>query len=246
MNDLALLSFIIFTPTIGALILGFSNDKSEGWMRGWMDNIWKTTIHYQTGNVRITTEEFFKQERFLPVDEYISGSDNLIAKIRSIPGVTNVEERLRFGILLGKGDLSEPAIGMGVDIRQSSLNIGRKIVEGSLADRGIYIGTGLARKLGVKIGNELLLATKTSEGGLNGIKLKVAGIFHYGITFLDKQYFFIDLADSKKLLKLNNAATEIYVFTAKPGAGASPITPCATAPLPKPITPTTFASVAET
>ncbi|MGE5193424.1 MAG: complex I subunit 4 family protein [Deltaproteobacteria bacterium] len=34
MNDLALLTFIIFTPSIGALILGFSNDKSEGWMRG--------------------------------------------------------------------------------------------------------------------------------------------------------------------------------------------------------------------
>src|SRR6516162_6765035 len=34
MNDLALLSFIIFTPTIGALLLGFMNDKSESAMRG--------------------------------------------------------------------------------------------------------------------------------------------------------------------------------------------------------------------
>jgi NADH-quinone oxidoreductase subunit M len=34
MNDLALLSFIIFTPSIGALILGFMNDKSESAMRG--------------------------------------------------------------------------------------------------------------------------------------------------------------------------------------------------------------------
>lgn len=34
MNDLALLTLIIFTPTAGALLLGLSNQKSEAWMRG--------------------------------------------------------------------------------------------------------------------------------------------------------------------------------------------------------------------
>src|SRR6516225_9557689 len=33
MTDSALLTLIIFTPTIGALILGFLSDRSEGWMR---------------------------------------------------------------------------------------------------------------------------------------------------------------------------------------------------------------------
>lgn len=188
---------------------------SEGWMRGWMDNIWKTTIHYQTGNIRITTEEFFKLERFLPVDEYIQDSDRLIEKIKDIPGVENVEERVRFGILLGNGNISEPAVGMGVNLQKSTLNIGKKITEGSLDGSGIYIGSGLAKKMCVRIGGELLLVTKTSEGGLNGIKLPVKGIFHYGINFLDKQYFFIDLASCKKLLRLHDATTEIYVFTKK-------------------------------
>jgi hypothetical protein len=29
MNSLALLSLIIFTPTAGAIVLGFSNDKTQ-------------------------------------------------------------------------------------------------------------------------------------------------------------------------------------------------------------------------
>src|SRR5208283_5169795 len=80
---------------------------------------------------------------------------------------------------------------------------------------GIYIGDILARNLDIKIGEKLLLATKTSEGGLNGIKLPVEGIFHFGVTEMDRDFFFVDISDAKKLLKTGDEVSEIYVFTKK-------------------------------
>ncbi len=186
---------------------------SEGWTRGTMDMFLRGFIRYQYGNVRVVNKNYLKRERFFPVDEVIDGSDALIPKIRSIAGVRKVEERIRFGMLLGNGDLSEAAIGMGLDLTNSDLDLAKRMKEGKLYSQGIYVGDGLAKKLKIHIGQPLLVATKTSEGGLNGIKLPVKGIFKFGVKLMDDRFFFLDLKDAKRLLKLKDTTTEIYVFT---------------------------------
>ncbi len=189
--------------------------STDGWVRGVMDNIWNGYVKYQTGNVRIVTGGFYKRERFLPVDELINGPASIEEKIMKISGVASVEQRLRFGILLAKGDQTVPATGEGIELKDSMLDLKRFIKKGNFLTHGIYIGDILAGNLGVKIGEKLLLATKTSEGGLNGIKLPIAGIFHFGVTVMDRDFFFIGLDDAKKLLKTGDAVSEIYVFTKK-------------------------------
>jgi putative ABC transport system permease protein len=87
----------------------------------------------------------------------------------------------------------------------------KKLISGKVTESGIYIGYRLAEKLKVKQGEELLLAAKTSEGGLNGIKLKIEGVFSFGMNY-DKKFFYINLKDARKLLKIYNGTTEIYIF----------------------------------
>jgi len=101
---------------------------------------------------------------------------------------------------------------MGVDLKKSSFNIEEKLEKGKLDDNGIAIGIRLAKQLGVKLGDKLLLATKTSEGGLNGIKLPVTAVFKLGVSTFDKKVFFISLKQSKRLLKMSDGTTEILVF----------------------------------
>ena len=183
----------------------------QSWVNGLVGIFVDSSIKFQSGHVRITTDEFKKREKFMPVDEIIPDSDNLIKKISKIEGVSYVRERIRFGILLGREETTVQAVGMGIDLKNNEFKFGEKLKSGKVTDSGIYIGDGLAKKLGVKIGEELLLATKTSEGGLNGIKLKVDGIFKLGMMY-DKKFFFISLADAKKLLKIYDGTTEILVF----------------------------------
>ncbi len=191
-----------------ALIVGLA----QGWISGLMDFYVDMFIKNQTGLVRIASDEFIKRERFMPVEENISNVDILVDEIKKIPGVTNVEPRVRFGILLSNGDNTIESLGVGLNLDENRYKLNEKMVEGSLGKTGIYIGQGLARRLGIKQGQELLIASKTAEGGLNGIKLRVEGIFKLGNSFFDRKFFFISLTDARRLLKMRNSATEILVY----------------------------------
>lgn len=193
----------------GALIVGLA----QGWINGMIDLYMQNYILYQTGNVRVATEEFVERERFVPVDALLADAQGLRQKVEALPGVAQVEERIRFGILLGHAELTEPAFGMGLDVANTRLGVKDKMVEGGVDQRGIYMGVDLARKLNVKLGDELLLATKTSEGGLNGIKLPVAGIYNMGVVIYNKKTFMLNLEDAKRLLKIYDGTTELFVYT---------------------------------
>ncbi len=184
-----------------------------GWINGMIDMMMANYEKYQTGDFRIATENFLKREKFVPVDEIIADSRELMSKIRLIPDVSSAEERIKFGIMLANGDNTVFAFGMGIDLKDSNLKLQEKIIEGTIEESGIYIGKNLAKKLGVKLGDNLLLATKTSEGGLNGIKLPVKGIFKYNVITFDDQFFFISLLDARRLLKIPAGTTELLIYT---------------------------------
>ncbi|MDH4261852.1 MAG: FtsX-like permease family protein [Spirochaetia bacterium] len=192
-----------------AMLVGFG----YGWVNGVISLYSEGFIKYQTGNVRVVTQGYESREKFMPVDEVITNADEIAAKIRKINGVSSVEERIRFGILMGKDDNTVSAVGMGLDVKNNSFEFADKMIEGGIQEHGIYLGVRLAESLRLKVGEEILIASKTSQGGLNGIKVKVAGIFKMKMASFDKHFFFLNLADAKKLLKIQNGSTEIYAFT---------------------------------
>lgn len=194
------------------LVAAFVVVMVHGFINGVIDMYFQNYIKYQTGNFRITTAEFIKKEKFVPVDRLVGESDKLIGQLRKLNGIDLVEERIKFGIILGKEDKSIYSFGMGINLENTKFELKKKIIKGKMTGNGIYIGKGLAEKLGLKIGDDLLIATQTSEGGLNGIKLRVNGIFQFNMNF-DTNMFFISTFDAKRLLKIKGETTEIIIYT---------------------------------
>lgn len=203
---------------LAVFFAAFVTSLSQAWTTGMMDMLFSNIVKFQTANIRIATDEFVKRERFFPLDELVYDNEQLIKDIKKIENVETVEERIRFGILLGRGDNTTEAIGMGINLLSNKLEIDKKLIEGGIAKSGMFIGSRLARKLKVKKDDKLLIATITSEGGLNGIKLPIKGIFEYKIGMFDSKFFYIGLADAKKLLKIYEGTTEIFVYTKSLGA----------------------------
>ena len=199
--------FTTLTIFFAAIVVGFAQSWTNGLINVYIENF----TRYQTGHIRICTAEFSKREKFMPVDELITGSEKLIEKLRGLEQVRAVRERIRFGILVGKDETTTEAMGMGIDLNDNEFDLSNKIKTGTFTGSGMYIGYRLAEKLGIVPGDELLLATRTSEGGLNGIKLPVEGVFSLGMQF-DKKSFFIGLADAKRLLKMHDASTELFIY----------------------------------
>lgn len=200
--------FTILTIFLAAIVVGFA----QGWINGIIGVYISNFTKYVTGHVRVVSEEYIKREKFLPVDELVYNPESIKKEISSVQGVSRVRERIRFGLLLGNKDKTTESVGMGINLKDNEFGLKDKLVQGEISETGIYMGKGLAEKLDVKPGQDLLIATKTSEGGLNGIKLKVNGIFRLRMAF-DKKMFFISLEDAKKLLKIYDGTTEIFAFT---------------------------------
>lgn len=191
-----------------AIIVGMA----QGWVNGMTNLYLDNFVKYQTGHLRVTTKLYKKRERFLPVDELISNSESIKKKVLKIEGISKIEERIRFGILLGKGERTVEAIGLGMDLENNEFDIKDKLQKGTIHNSGMYIGEKLAKKLDIEIGEKLLIATKTSKGGLNGIKVEVRGIVRLGVGNLDKKFFYISLPEAKKLLKIKDATSEFYIY----------------------------------
>ena len=197
---------------IGSLIVVIS----EAWIGGVVNAYINGSARLQTGHIRVMHKNYRKRERFLPVDELIPDIEQLKKRLRTIPGIIRVEERLRFGILLGKGSRSFPAVGVGLEFGNSRLGIKNHLLKKSKAvpfrENGLYPGKKLAKKLRAKTGDSLLLATRTSWGGLNGIKAVVARPVSTGSSKLDRAGFFISIRNARKLLKTGKSGTEIYIY----------------------------------
>jgi len=198
----------MLTVFFGALLVGVT----QAWVNGLVNDYIENFTRYQTGHVRVTTEEFLKREKFMPVDEVITGVEALKKKIENLQDVERVEERVQFGILLGHRETTVQAVGMGLELTSNPLDLKNKIIKGKFTGSGIYIGHKLAEKLKVSPGEELLIATKTSIGGLNGIRVTVEGIFRLGMAY-DKRYFFLDMKDTRRLLKLGDSTTALFIYS---------------------------------
>ncbi|MES0491617.1 MAG: FtsX-like permease family protein [Leptospirales bacterium] len=192
----------------GALFVGLA----YGYVNGMMDMMLSSFVRYQTGHVRVTTEEFIGREKFMPVDELVPGSNNLIQDIEKVEGVESVEKRIKFGILLFKDNAPVPVLGVAVDIDNNKLNLREKVIEGSLDEPGIYISNRLAEKLDKKLGDDLLIATQTSMGGLNGLKLPIKAIIETKVIDYDERFLYLPMKEAERLLKLGGNATEILVY----------------------------------
>ncbi|MGA2141645.1 MAG: FtsX-like permease family protein [Brevinematales bacterium] len=199
----------IFTAAIVvALLIGVSNGRLE--------NVDRNYIDYQTGNLKITSTDYVSDEQFLPVDDTMTSTGPLISKIKELPGVSAVEQRVRFGILLGNDQDTVQAFGIGADLESPRLDLADKLLRpGKIDKEGLYLGYDLAGKLHLSPGDDILIATKTSSGGLNGIKARVKGLLSFGVGMFDSKFFFLDMRAARKLLKLQDQDTEIYIFTKK-------------------------------
>jgi putative ABC transport system permease protein len=117
-----------------------------------------------------------------------------------------VAPRLSFGGLISHGDATLSFIGDGVDPREQAafelnaqLSAGRNL---SADDpNGIVVGKGLARNLGVGIGDRVVLLTNTVTGGVNAIEVTVRGLFTTATKSYDDAALRLPIQTARQLLR---------------------------------------------
>jgi ABC-type lipoprotein release transport system permease subunit len=133
--------------------------------------------------------------------------DSLLGLIRATPGARAATPRVWGAGLLSAGRQSVGAVLLGVDPTRErgvsrvleSLSAGRLPAVGA---REILIGGALARRLGVRPGDSLVVVAPAADGSMGNDLFLVSGLYTSGISELDASQAILPIAALQQLLSL--------------------------------------------
>ncbi len=153
--------------------------------------------------------------------------DSLAVRIRGIPGVVRVSPIVQGHVMATANQVANFALVRG--IRPEDLGKIKVVVDGiksgRLADFGgrnnVVIGTRLAQKLGLAIGDQLKLispnGTATAFGFVPRVaSYEVAATFEIGMYEYDSSYVFMPLGQAQTYLRLRDGVTGLEVMLDHP------------------------------
>lgn len=138
------------------------------------------------------------------------------------PEILAAAPRLRsFGLISHRAQ-SEPAELLGIDAESEArvTTLSKKLQAGfplrAEDSTGALIGSGLARKLGIDVGGELVILTQAADGSIGNDLLSVRGIFSTGDRHQDNALVLVQLDWLRRLLVLPEAIHEMALRVREP------------------------------
>jgi putative ABC transport system permease protein len=187
------------------------------YIEGVSESVYRTLIETELGHVKIVSREFLRLERVMPREQLVYNAQSIEDGISSLPGISTMTERIKFHLILSSEDENEPALGLGINPEQEKnlFDLRQYLIQGSYFQRSsaeMLIGDGLAKKLGVGLGDELLAVTTDINYSTYALSFTVAGIFKTGFTFMDKNFIYIPIEKAQEMLDCDGAAHEILLL----------------------------------
>lgn len=193
---------------------------ARSYIGGIFQNMTGNVIRLVSGHITITTKEYERRERLIPLSESIELSEEFY---ESLPqqDIKSISPRIKFGVLLGEDELAIPALGYAIDPEKERdiAGIQKRLVEGAYLNSGertAILGRGLAERLDMTVGDTLTVITRTAYDSPTGMNFLISGIFQTGIGGMDRSIFYVPLDVGQKMLDLEGRATEVIILVKNP------------------------------
>ncbi len=182
----------------------------------------ESTIHSQLGHLQIVKPGYFESGRadpygFLFPDNLTQDLSKKFTLGTSEPLIKAAVPRLSFSGLVSHGDATLSFIGEGIDPQeQAHFGNALKISSGShlSADQPhhLIIGEGLARNLGVAVGDQVVLLVNTATRGINAVEMTVGGLFTTVTKSYDDSALRLPISTAQQLLRTQGAHSWVVLL----------------------------------
>lgn len=185
-----------------------------GYFDGFGEQIVDNSTRYVTGHLQLEREGF--RLDFAP-DLAFEDADPLLAELRALPNVEGAAARVQAQALASSATKSEGIVLLGIDppVERQITFIHRTMVEGTAleagADRDIMVGRELAQKLGLRLGEKLVVMAPGLGGELGTAAYRIRGIFATESSAFDGTMAFVTLPAAQSLLGLGQRVSTINV-----------------------------------
>lgn len=150
---------------------------------------------------------------------------NVKARLAAVAGVSAVSPRVAgVASVFVEGDaVFFPFLGM--DFSTDPMNLREFLGPGATlprpGERQALVSTGLAEKLGLRVGDSVTAVTQTLRGSSNGMSFQVTGIVRPGLGSFQTPWLFTSLETAQRFVHLDEGATSLLV-SLRPGTEPKP------------------------
>ncbi|MEK6773623.1 MAG: FtsX-like permease family protein [Bdellovibrionota bacterium] len=175
----------------------------QGFNTGIMNQYRENTIHGHYGYGQVFPSGYYQKVLEKPWEAWIENWPEVEKQIKSVTAVNETFPRVSFYSFLVKGGVTLGGHGDGIlSERENKFFNQLNFIAGENLQEGdwLVLGKGLAESLDAKVGDTITLLAQTIHGQLNGVDVRVSGIFHTGVKTIDDIYFRLNLKTAQDLL----------------------------------------------
>jgi len=195
---------------IGIAALTFLSAMDDGWMQQIKSNFALTL----TGHIQIHARGF---EDSRNLAQHIDAPQMVLGAMAGMSGVQAVTQRVRVSGLASSADANAGALIYGVEPKGEQrlsrlatfVSVGQWLPAGD--QRAAVLGDGLADRLGIGIGDKLVLMAAVPGGDIASEVFRVRGLIHSGVMDVDDMSVIVPLATAQQWLGLGKAVTDIVI-----------------------------------
>lgn len=175
----------------------------------------ETTIKSQLGHIQIVRPGYHDTGKSDPFSFLLP--DTLPELTHQADQVNVITPRITFSALVSHGESTLSFIGEGVDPKEqeafgNALQISSGKNLSSLEPSHIIMGEGLARNLGVDVGDQIVLLANTASGGINAVEVTIRGLFNTVTKSYDDNALRIPIETAQKLLRTQGAHSWVVLL----------------------------------
>jgi putative ABC transport system permease protein len=184
-------------------------------MYGMLEQMVNSAIATRTADIQIHQKGF---ESFKEIGLIIPQGQQVLSDIRAIPGVTAASGRTVVSGMASSPTTAKGVIIYGIAPGEERLisDVNKQLVQGTYFDNPVsnpaIIGEELAKKLGVKIGNKIVLTAQETDGSIGQGAFRIVGIYRTVSSQFDKTTVFALRSDVDRIFDLNDSLHEIAIM----------------------------------
>ncbi len=187
----------------------------DGFMAGFEQAIYGNAVKVLGGNIQIHANGYAQSGKtsILPLEN----DEVIIQAALTQPQVVAASRRIVTGGLASSREGAfpvsitgiEPEKELPVSLLPQNVTAGRYLTSGD--QDVIFIGQGLAKAMGVNVGDRITLAGSAAHNQMRQRTMTVAGIYNLGMAEIEKGVVYVSLAEAQDLYGLTGQSTEIMI-----------------------------------
>ena len=198
---------------LGLALLMFSRSLADGGHEDWIH----AGVRMGAGHVLLQAPDHLESGS---LDDRLEGPE-AEAALAALADLTATMTPLATTIRLSTNGLASSTMSAvpvgieGVDPAAESdfSHVAEQVVEGRYLEAddrlAAYVGTGLAERLGLKLGSRFVLTAQSTDGEIEGQLVRVVGVFRSGLPEVDEGLVHIPITTARAWLGAEGAATTV-------------------------------------